>query len=112
MSLEIFVTQTQKNIMATTVQPQAGQPAYLPSGAAPPATAAMQLTSGTVMYYPPGTAGVPQGAVLMVRHTIDGHTHTCIVVTVIIIHTHTALTLRKRQTHDVYIYRDVGIKNF
>ena len=68
--------------MATTVQPQAEQPAYLPSGAAPPATAAMQLTSGTVMYYPPGTAGVPQRAVLMVRHT-----HTCMVVTVIIIHT-------------------------
>lgn len=84
--------------MATTVQPQAGQSVYLPPGTAPPATAAMQLTSGTVMYYPPCTAGVPQGAVLMVRHTIDGHTHTCIVVTVIIIHTHTALTLHIKET--------------
>jgi hypothetical protein len=48
--------------MATTVQPQAGQPVYLPPGTAPP----MQPNPGAVMYYPPGTAGVPQGAVLMV----------------------------------------------
>ena len=68
--------------MATTVQPQAGQPVYLPPGTAPPATVAMQPNSGTVMYYPPGTAGVPQGAILMVRHT---HIH---VVAVIITHTH------------------------
>ena len=79
--------------MATTVQPQAGQPVYLPPGTAPPAMVAMQpnpAAPGTVMYYPPGTAGVPQGAVLMVsvdltthrlgtgirRHTYTSATHT------------------------------------
>ena len=54
--------------MATTVQPQAGQPVYLPPGTAQP-TVVMQppaAAPGTVMYYPPGTAGVPQGVVLMV----------------------------------------------
>ena len=54
--------------MAATVQPQAGQPVYLPPGTAPP-TIAMQPNSaapGTVMYYPPRAAGLPQGAVLMV----------------------------------------------
>ena len=56
--------------MATIAQPQAGQPVYLPPGTAPP-TVAMQPNPGTVMYYPPGaTAGVPQGAVLMVSVTV------------------------------------------
>ena len=66
--------------MATTVQPQAGQPVYLPPGTAPPATVAMQpnpAASGTIMYYPPGTAGVPQGAVVMVSCSLfNGYSHT------------------------------------
>ena len=65
--------------MATTVQPQAGQPVYLPPGTVPPATAAMQpnpAAPGAVMYYPPGTAGVPQGAVLMVSVDLKPHTGT------------------------------------
>ena len=59
--------------MATTAQPQAGQPVYLPPATAPPPTVAMPpnpaVPPGTVMYYPPGTAGVPQGAVIMVSKT-------------------------------------------
>ncbi len=50
--------------MATTVQPQAGQPVYLPPGIAPPTQP--NPYPGAGMYYPPGTAGVPQGAVLIV----------------------------------------------
>ena len=89
--------------MATTVQPQAGQPVYLPPGTATP-TVAMQpnpaAPPGTVMYYPPGTAGVPQGSVIMVSkcrcrhgHTrtharTHTHTHT---------HTHTSPPLDKRE---------------
>jgi hypothetical protein len=58
--------------MATTVQPQAGQPVYLPPGTAPPMqpNPAAPAAGAGVMYYPPGTAGVPQGAVIMVfRYT-------------------------------------------
>ena len=86
---------------------------YLPPGTAPP-TVAMQPNPGTVMYYPPGaTAGVPQGAVLMVSVTVRAwmrvdarrHTmtftvlHVCVCVCVCArAHTHTH-TLTHTHTH-------------
>ena len=70
-----------KTNMATTGQPS-GQPMYLPPGTAP-GMVAMQPNAaapGAVMYYPQGSAGIPQGAVIMVRSCHAGSDTYCTIV--------------------------------
>ena len=52
--------------MATVVQPQAGQPMFVPPGVAPVAAPMPVMAPGSVTYYPQ-MAG---GAVIMVRLTV------------------------------------------